>query len=79
MAIHCIPLCIHSQCLSLSLPPGLCLCLTRRRILDVRPTLAPVVHEGGRLSNPFSCYVNYPDSSHLGGFNVELEEASAAE
>jgi hypothetical protein len=44
--------------------------------LNVRPTNAVIKHEGGRLSNPFSCFVSYPDASFLGGFNTELEAAS---
>ena len=49
-----------------------------RELLGVRPTRAEVLHSSGRLSNPFSVYVDgdEADGAFLGGFDVEAERAA---
>ena len=47
-----------------------------RELLGLRPTQRPILHAGGRLSNPFALYTNYAHEETLRGWDVEAERAS---
>lgn len=47
-----------------------------RELLGLRPTQRPILHAGGRLSNPFALFTNYEHQEALRGWDVEAERAS---
>ena len=47
-----------------------------KELLGLRPTQRPILHAGGRLSNPFALFSNYEPEEALLGWDEESERAS---